>query len=703
MNLNYTKSQARSLSVAPSIALAVALAIVAKYAHADDTKQPIHIDLPSTAVTANPLDSTLDELVPPVSVLNGRELSYQRESTLGETLNGTPGVHSSYFGPNASRPVIRGLDGDRIRLMQNGIGMIDASSLSQDHAVPIDPLAVEQIDVVRGPAALQYGGSAVGGVVNTIDNRIPRDPIDTLTGRGEARFGGAVNERSGSALMEAGNGQFALHADVYKRESDNLDIPGFARSARLRALDPQANEARGTLPNSAASGDGGALGASLTSDHGYAGLSYSEFNSNYGTVAEPGVKIDMNSSRWDMAGEERDLGEIINRVKVRLTHVDYQHQEIDTGVVGTTFKNTGWEGSMEAAHGKIGPLTGVFGLQFHNSDFSAAGDEALIPKVQTDSKATYLYEEWPIEALNRALKLSFGGRIERTKVDSAGGGPDDPNNPGTPRFGSADSRSFTPKSVSAGALYHLDSAWSIVSNLSHSERAPTYYELYTNGPHAATGQYELGDRTLSVEKSNGLDLQLRWHRGTSSFNISSFYTRFDNYITTFLTGNRRDDDGTINNLTGELPESTTQAVPAVFKGFELSSKSRVYAGVGTLDLNLKGDYVRAYNSQTGDPLPRISPMRLGFGFDYGYNRLDARLDVTRAFAQNQVAANELPTNGYTMVNAILSYHLPTTTHLDAFLKATNLLNQDAREHTSVLKDIAPLGGRAIMLGLRGEF
>lgn len=699
MKPNFHAPRARALS----IALTAALALMARQAYAEDEHEhSIHIELPTTSVTANPLGSTLDELVPPVSVINSRELMLQQQSTLGETLNGTPGVHSSYFGPNASRPVIRGLDGDRIRLMQNGIGLIDASSLSPDHAVPIDPLAIEQIDVVRGPAALQYGGSAVGGVVNTLDNRIPRDPIEGVSGRAETRLGGADKQRGNSALLEAGNGMFAIHADAYTRNTDDLDIPGYARSSKVRRADPQAEEDRGTLRNSSSQSKGGALGVSLTGDHGYVGISYSEFNSNYGTVAEPTVRIDMNSNRWDLAGEARDLGETISRVKARLARIDYQHQEIDGGEIGTTFENRGWEGSLEASHGKIGPLNGVIGLQFHRSDFSAEGDEALIPKVQTDTRAAWIYEEWPVAAFDEALKLSFGTRVERAKVSSTGGGPDDPNNPGTPRFGTSESRDFTPTSFSGGALYRLNAAWSLASNLSHSERAPTYYELYANGPHAATGQYEIGNRDLSVEKSNGVDLQLRWKQGGHSINVTGFYTRFNNYITSLLTGNFRDEDGLINPA-GELPEAQTMAVPAVFKGMEFSGKFHVYDGTGTMDLRLKGDYVRATNRRTGDTLPRISPLRLGFGLDYTLSRFAAALDVTRTFGQNRVADNELRTDGYTMVDATLSYHLPTKLHLDAFMKATNLLDEEAREHTSILKDIAPLGGRSVMFGLRGEF
>jgi iron complex outermembrane receptor protein len=688
-----------------SIAVAGALAAPSMSVHAAESVQDpadMHIDLPAVTVTANPLGVSADELVPPVSVLNGNALMLQQNSTLGETLNGTPGVHSSYFGPNASRPVIRGLDGDRIRVLQNGVGALDASSLSPDHAVPIDPLAVEQIDVVRGPAALQYGGSAVGGVVNTIDNRIPRDPIEGISGRAETRIGGADNEHSTAGLVEAGNGTFAIHADGYMRDTDNLDIPGYARSARLRRTDPQPDEARGTLPNSASESKGGAIGFSLTGDRGYAGLSFSQFDSTYGTVAEPNVHIDMRSSRVDFAGELRDIGSMIERVKVRLAHVDYQHQEVEGSTVGTTFSNQGWEGSIEATHGKLGPLSGVIGMQLHRSNFDAEGDEALIPKTQTDSKAVYIYEEMPFPALD-ALKLSFGTRVERVSVSSDGGGPDDPNT-GLPRFGIAEDRSFTPVSFSGGALYRLSETWALSGNLSHSERAPTYYELYSNGPHAATGQYEIGDSTLGVEKSNGLDMQLRWHQGPANFSVTGFYTRFQNYIAPFNTGNFRDTSG---NLVGAgsdaLAESIIKAVPAVFKGFEFAAKTRLSESIGTLDLRFKGDYVRATNSNNGDPLPRISPLRLGVGLDYALGRVTSSLDVTRNFAQHRIAENETPTDSYTMVNATLNYHWPTKFHIDTFAKATNLLNQDAREHTSVLKDIAPLGGRAVLFGLKAEF
>ncbi|MEZ0232588.1 MAG: TonB-dependent receptor [Methylophilaceae bacterium] len=665
---------------------------------ADDKTDKTPIELAPVAVTANPLGVGSDELVTPVSVLNGRELSLQRESTLGETLQSIPGVSSTYFGPNASRPVIRGLDGDRIRIMQNGVGILDASALSPDHAVALDPLVIEQIDVVRGPATLLYGGSAVGGVVNAIDHRIPKEALNGVTGRSEVRYGGADNEKSGAAVVDAGNGLITIHADAYKRDTDDLDIPGYAVSKRKSEADGTPRENKDKLVNSSAKSDGGALGASLAFEKGYAGFSYSTFNSNYGTVAEPGVRIDMNSDRWDFASEFKDLGEIINRVKIRLAHTDYQHQEIEDGEVGTTFKNRGIEGTLEAGHGNIGKMNGVVGLQIQNSQFEALGEEAFIPRSNTKSKALYIYEELPLEA----LKLSAGGRFEHAKIDSAGGGPDDPLAPGVPRFGDAQSRSFNPFSYSAGALYALDQNWSLASNLSHTERAPTYNELYSYGAHIATAQYELGNTALNKEQSNGVDAQLRWKSGHHSFNVSTYYTRFSNFIGLVNTGNMRDEDGLLDP-TGELTEAAIQSVPAVFKGVEGEGKFRIYEGQGDVDLRLRGDYVKATNSDTNEPLPRISPLRLGFGLDYKLDKFGSRVDVLHAFKQDRTADNELATDGYTLVNATLTYRLPTAFHLEAFAKAKNLLDQEIREHSSFLKDISPMGGRSLLVGLRGEF
>ncbi|HSH97467.1 MAG: TonB-dependent receptor [Methylophilaceae bacterium] len=689
--------------------------ISASFAEDNSSNSSLNIDVPALPVTGNPLGVSSDELVVPVAVLSGRELSLQRESTLGETLKSIPGVSATYYGPGASRPIIRGLDGDRVKIMQNGIGVLDASSLSFDHAVALDPLVIEQIDVVRGPAALLYGGSAVGGVVNAIDHRIPTESLDGVTGRAEARYGGADNEKNGAVVVDAGNGLFAIHADVYKRDSNDLRIPGYQASDRLRAQQAAQGDPvdlrKGTLQNSSSEGDGGALGASLTFENGYAGFSYSTFNSNYGSVAEPAVRLDMESRRWDFASEFHDLGPVISRVKLRLGNTNYQHQEIEDGQIGTTFKNKGLQGSLEAEHAKIGNITGVVGMQFQNTNFQALGDEAFIPKTNTNSKAVYVYEELPIDA----LKFSLGGRLEHAKVNSDGGGPDDPNNPGTPRFGSAQTKSFDPFSAAFGTLYALDAHWSLAGNLAHTERAPSYNELFANGPHFATGQYEVGNPDLNKEKSNGIDAQLRWKTEKNSFSIGAFYTKFSNFLSLENTANTRGADGEINpqdlnndgiaDVSGEeiVPEAQVTGVRATFKGFESEAKFRVYEGHGDLDLKLRGDYVRATNSDTGTPLPRIAPLKIGTGLNYQLNRFGARLDVLHAFSQNRTDTFELATDGYTSVNAMLTYVIPAAFHLEAFAKANNLLDADIRDHSSFLKDIAPMGGRSILIGMRGDF
>lgn len=666
----------------------------------------------AVVVTATPFRSSLFDLVQPADVLSGLRLLWQRKSSIGETLEGIPGVSSTYFGPFVSRPVIRGLDGDRVRILQNSVGTLDASSLSVDHAVPYDPLVAERIEIVRGPAAVLYGGNAVGGVVNLIDNRIPTAPLHGFSGRVEPRLGGADRERSLGAVLEAGNGRFALHADVFDRVSKDLGIPGFARSTRQRAQDaPGIDQPRGTLPNSNATASGGTLGASATWGAGYVGLSYGEFKANYGSVAETGVRIDMKSERLDLAGEARELGNIITGAKFKLGHSDYQHQELEGGAVGTTFKNRGYDGRLELTHGKLGPLTGAFGLQLTKFDFSALGAEAFVPQTHTDAKGLFLYEELPMGN----WKFSFGARGDRTRVSSAGGGPIDANT-GLPRFDPAQSNSFSTRSGSAGLLYSFNKDLALAANFSSTQRAPAYYELYANGPHVATGVYEIGDSTFGKERSRALDVGLRWRGGAHSASISAYRTQFKNYLAAFNTGNTRGADGELNpvDLDGDgiadgsleeiLPEFRYRAAPALFRGIEASARFRVYDRIGTVDLELKGDLVRAYDRGTGQPLPRISPARIGVGAEYGWNRFTARVDLLHASAQRRVSANELPTDAYTLVNLLFGYNFAfEKAALNAFLKVNNLFDKEARNHASFLKDIAPLGGRAALVGLRGSF
>ncbi len=666
----------------------------------------------AVVVTASPLGSVLFDLAVPADVLDGRRLAQRRRGSLGETLESLPGMSSTSFGPGASRPIIRGLDADRIRILQNGVGTFDASALSFDHAVPYDALSAERIEVVRGPAAVLHGGSAVGGVVNLIDNRIPGRPVDGFTGRGEFALGGAGGERNAGGLLEAGNGMFALHADGYSRRKRNLEIPGFARSARQRASDGAGTaQPVGRLPNSDARADGGALGASVTWGNGHAGLAFRSDDTNYGSVAEPDVRIDTRSERWDFSAEARDLGNVVTAVRVKAGSTDYGHRELEAGQVNTTFTNKGQDGRIEITHGKIGPMQGVLGISHARSDFSALGDEAFVPRTRTEATGLFLYEELPLGA----WRFSLGARSERTRVSSEGGGPNDPAS-SQPRFDPATSRSFAARSGAVGARYALTPALALTANLSSTERAPSFGELYANGPHAATGVYEVGDRALDKERSRGFDVGLRWQQGHSSASVSMYRQRFHNFIALLRSGNQRGADGELNPVdadddgnadgSGEeiLPESTFRAVRATLRGIELAGRTRVYDGVGTLDVELRGEHLRAIDESSGRPLPRIAPTRLSAALDYAWNRVGARLDVTRARAQNRVAANELPTDGYTLVNLHVGYRFRLEqAALEAFARIDNLLDREVRLHSSFVKDIAPLGGRAVMLGLRGSF
>lgn len=682
-----------------SIAGLVSLALNSWSAHAENVA-------PSVPITGNPLGVSSDQLVVPVSILNGRELSLRRESTLGETLSSTPGVNSTYYGPNASRPIIRGMDGDRVRIMQNGVGLLDASAISPDHAVGADPFIAEQIEVIRGPATVLYGAGAIGGVVNIIDHRIPKEAVNGITGRGELRYGGAEREKGGVAVIDVGNGLFALHADVYQRKTEDLSIPGFAVTRRGEADGQGVRLRRGRVLNTAAESNGGAIGASLTFDKGHIGLSVSTASSRYGIPFDGDelINMDMLTQRTEFSSEIRELGGLVERIKFRMAHTDYRHTEFENAEAKTKFMNSGVEGTLEAAHQKFGNLSGVVGFQFENTKLGSnpLGDHghALLPSTRTSRQGVYVYEELPIDD----LKLSLGGRVDRINVRSGGGGE---VHEGEPHFGEASSKHFNTVNLSAGALFKLDQNWSIGSNLTHTERAPTATELFADGVHHATRLYEQGNRELNKERSNGIDAQLRWKDAKNNFNIGAYYTRFHNFINLYKTGDLVNDEGEI--LTNPAPGEDTERLAifrgdqVTFRGIESDGRFRVYEGSGDLDLTVRGDYVRANNSDTGNPVPRISPMRLGFGLDYRFNQVGARLDVLHGFKQNRTDAEEFATDSYTLVNATATYRLPSSYGLELFARARNLLDQEIREHSSFLKEIAPMGGRALMLGIRGEF
>lgn len=646
-------------------------------------------------VTANPLGSA--NLTAPATALYGDALTLRQADSLGATLNGLPGVSTTTYGPMVGRPVIRGMDGDRIRLLQNGLGTWDASSLSYDHAVPQEAMSIERVEIVRGPAALLYGGNAVGGVVNTIDNRIPREPIQGVSGGIDTSFDSANSGKAGSARLEAGNGQLALHADVFDRQTDPVRIPGYARSAALRAADGgTGDDARGRLPNSDGRWHGGALGGSYTWTDGYAGLSYNGYQANYGSVAEDSVRLRMKQDHVAFASEVRNLQGPFTQVKFDAGYTDYQHREIDDGQTGTTFRNRGYDTRIEARHRKVGPFEGAVGLQMSQTTFSALGDEALVPTTRTRGIGLFGLEQWQAST---ALTLSLGARLDHVALTPATGGLD--------KFDDAQKRSFDTRSLALGSIYQLAPAWSVASNLSYTERAPVLYELYANGPHEATGQYLIGDPNAGKEKAISADLALRYASGPDKASAGVFYSRFRNYLTEFNTGRQVDDDGEVvaPGADDALAEAIYRGVRAEFYGVELEGKRRVWdQGGHQVDLELSGDYTRARNRDTGEALPRVAPLRTTVAADYRYGPYGARIDVQHAWRQGHVPSNDLPTAGYTALGVALTYKFRMgRSDWLAYLRGDNLTNQDIRYASSVVRDVAPQAGRSVKVGLRGAF
>ncbi|MEO6016934.1 MAG: TonB-dependent receptor, partial [Polaromonas sp.] len=533
--------------------------------------------LKEVTVTGNPLGTM--ELIAPAAQYSGTGLLLRAKTTLGETLDGIPGVSSTYFGPNASRPIIRGLDGDRIRILGNGGATLDASSLSYDHAVTADPISMERIEVLRGPGALLYGGSAVGGVVNVIDNRIPREPLFDAAGgvAGKVNLGLATGnrEKSSGALLETGTHRYALHVDAFSRETGDVKVP-----VDLACSKGGVNTTARSICNSASKVRGGAAGGSVFFDQGYLGASVSTYRSNYGTVAEDNVTIDMKSDRVALEGEVRIPGGAIQSVKAQLSQTDYMHTEFEGATAGTVFKNKGSDLRLEARHARFANLEGMLGFQAENNRFSADGKEAFAPYSKTAQNAVFAYEEYGTSW----GKLSFGGRLESVKVESLG-------NPVVARFAPA-VREFTPHSYALGALWNTAPGWQLTTNLAYTERAPKDYELFAQGPHVATKAWETGDATLGKERSTSLDVGTSWKSGANFFTANAYVHRFKNYIGLLATGNTygqengalnppdADKDGADDNDPDNkvLPEFAYTGVRARFVGLEASGNIRLMEG-----------------------------------------------------------------------------------------------------------------------------
>jgi iron complex outermembrane receptor protein len=482
-------------------------------------------------------------------------------------------VAASSFGPQSSRPVIRGLDGDRIRLLDNGGASADASSLSFDHAVAVDPLVVERLEVLRGPAALLYGGNATGGVVNAIDNRIPRSPLRGLGGRAELRLGGAAGETAGAALLEAGAGGLNWHADVARRLSGDLRTPGFTR--------PGDTAPSHRVANSDGDSTSAAVGASWADAQGHAGAAVDGYRNSYGVTVDPAVRIRMRRDRLQPGRRAARPGRSVQQ----RGGAGQPHPLPAPGGGGRRrgrhhLQSTGQELRVQANQAPLtlagGTLRGVLGLQTEALDFSALGEEAFVPGTRTRSQALFTLQELALGAAT----LQAGVRLEQVKVHSDGDAADATEL----KFGPALSRSFSPRSLSLGLLAPLGSGgWRASASVGSTQRAPAYYELFANGVHVATGAFEQGDPLLGIERSTHAELGAQWQRGTSQVKAQVFATRFARYIALEATGNDIDivnDEGD----TETFPEYAFRAVAARLWGFELEGRTRVAELPWALDL-----------------------------------------------------------------------------------------------------------------------
>ncbi|KTT76800.1 TonB-dependent receptor [Sphingomonas endophytica] len=667
-------------------------------------------------VTA-PIRTSESDVLQGTSVLTGANLTRELRPTIGETLARLPGVSATSFGPSASRPILRGFQGDRIRVLTDGIGSIDVSNTSVDHAVVIDPLLAERVEVLRGPAALLYGSSAVGGVVNVVDRRIPRAlPENGYRVDAIGTYGSAANERSiGGAADVTAVGPLVLHVDGSYLKSDDLRIGGhvLSREARRASLalagQPQDTDEpidfagnaalRGKLPNSAAETWTAGVGASIVTDGGMLGASYSHYDSLYGIPVryataigqeQEAPRLDVAQDRYDLRAEVTPHGAWVDAIRLRAAHASYRHFELEeNGEVGTAFYNKGLEARAELVQARRGAWQGASGVQYFSRAFDVVGDEAFLPRNDTEQTGLFTLQQFE----NGRFKAEGGLRYEHTRLTAAPGIRE-----GTERF-TAQDRSFGTWSGSLGAAYTLADGVRVGLNASRTARAPSAEELFANGPHAGTQAYELGNPNFRAETSWGLEATLHAHSDIFSLDASAYYNWFDNYI--FETQVAPDACVTAAGGEVDLPCFRYAQAKARYYGFEADASARLATiGSHTITADLLGDYVHAEVVDRG-PVPRIPPLRLLGGLEAQSDTSSARLEVEKVFAQRRTAPFETDTDGYTMVNASLSFHpWGGSDRRSILLAANNVFNVEARRASSVLKDFAPLAGRDIRVTFR---
>jgi iron complex outermembrane receptor protein len=623
--------------------------------------------------------------------IGGDDLVRQTRGQIGETLAHLPGVSATSFAPGASRPVLRGFDGDRIRVLVDGIGSVDASSVSVDHAVVFDPLTVDHIDVLHGPAALLFGGQAIGGAINAADKRIPRMvPENGVSAQAIAGYGSAADERSvGGAVDVALAPRLVAHIDANWRKSGDLRVGGYVNSEALRgelaeqaaglraegdgdAADQLTELAglRGRIPNTAAESTTFGAGLAFIDQGGNIGVSVQRYDTRYGIPARPGpdaednVSIDLGQTRLDLRAAV-DLGGIFDSLHLRAAYGDYRHVELEGDEIGTTFIGKGVEGRLDLVQKDNGGWRGRSGVQVLSRKLDIIGDEAFTPANQIDRIGLFTLQSLRIGS----LEAEAAGRYEHAGVKAQSIGFD---------------RSFDLWSGALGLAWLPADGLKIGATYSRGARAPSPEELLSDGVHIATQSYELGNPGFGIERSEGVEGYVRFERDAFCVSLTGYLTDFKDFISAVP-------DGAIED---GFPVYAYSQGNARFRGFEAEASARV-AQWGDAELRLDGsaDYVRADLKGIG-PVPRIPPLRIQGGIEYGTPALRLRAEVEWNDRQNRVAALENPVDSFTLANLSADWHpLGSDGPLTIIASANNLFNVNGRRAASLTRDFVPIAGR----------
>lgn len=662
--------------------------IVTQSAVAQDS--PLHRhEINEIIISASPLEERSSGINQANSVLAGEALQREAAATIGETLKNQPGITNSGFGPGVGRPVIRGQVGNRVKVMQNGSGTLDASAASGDHAITTEALVAERIEVLRGPATLRYGNGAIGGVVNVIDNRIPDELPEKTTGAIEYRHNNVNDQNStvivlDGALADTPLGNWAWHLDGLYRDSNDIEIEGLAAHPEA-GEDPADHETtNGYIDNTDTQANTVTGGISWIGDQGFIGISISEMENRYGVPPEGHdhgdepelISIDMEQTRVDLDAEWADVLPGFTLGRMRISYNDYEHVELEGGEKGTRFTNEAIEARVELLHQEFSGWTGAVGFQVEDRQFAAIGEEAFIPK--SDIQNTGLF--WVGETSHGDWSYELGLRLDRQTID-----------PDSSLSSSGSEIDHNTQSFSLSSLWQMTDEQSISLGFTRAQRAPSVEELLSNGPHHASESFDLGDENLDEETSHNFEVGYQY-QGPVKLNINLFYNAIDDFIFKRNTG--------VEDPIEELTIFQFEQEDATFRGAEVS------VGVPLTDnweIELFSDYVRAKLDKSGD-VPRIPPLSYGIALNFQTEQWTAGLRLTEAEEQNRAGNFEEDTDGYTQLDGHVHYHIDTANgNWLIFLKANNLLDQEIRNSTSFLREIAPEPAQSLELGIRMSF